>query len=304
MIISVGEILADMMGVTSGGETTYQQKAGGAPFNLGCAIKKLGGEIKFVGAVGNDLVGKFLIDYARQFDLSDYITVRGDANTTLAFVSHDESGERSFCFYRSHTADYMLDEIDEKLLDSASIIHIGSLMLGKETGRTYARNLAQKAKNANKTISFDVNYRSDIFSSESEAIGVFKQMIEFADIVKFSQEEVEIFGEEYINSLKDKLVLITLGKQGSKWLMNGDSGSADSISVNVVDTTGAGDAFYGAVLTKLDTTYPVVFDKTGVKSPKIMNEILRFANAVGALATEKKGAIDALPTIDEVQKRL
>ena len=129
-------------------------------------------------------------------------------------------------------------------------------------------------------------------------------MIEFADIIKFSQEEVEIFGEEYINSLKDKLVLITLGKKGSKWLMNGDSGNADSISVNVVDTTGAGDAFYGAVLTKLDTTYPVVFDKTGVKSPKIMNEILRFANAVGALATEKKGAIDALPTIDEVQKRL
>lgn len=304
MIVCVGEILADMMGVTENGVTTYEQKAGGAPFNVSCAIKKLGGDVRFVGAVGDDLVGKFLIDYASDLGLSDNILVRNDANTTLAFVAHDESGERSFCFYRQNTADYMLGDVDEKLVDNASIIHIGSLMLGKEVGRTYAHNLAQKAKELGKIISFDVNYRSDIFASESQAVSIFKQMIEYADIVKFSQEEVQIFGEDYVNSLKDKLVLITLGKDGSKWFISGKSGSAQSISVSVVDTTGAGDAFYGAVLTKLDTTYPVVFDKTGVKDNEKMNEILRFANVVGALATKKKGAIDSLPSVEEVNNLL
>ena len=304
MILCVGEILADMMGTTSDGVTVYEQKAGGAPFNASCAIKALGGEVAFVGAVGDDLVGQFLIDFACRRGLGEWVQKRNDANTTLAFVSHDEQGERSFCFYRKNTADFMLDEIDENLLEKASVIHIGSLMLGEELGRAYARVLAQRAKKANKCVSFDVNYRSDIFSSESEAKIIFKQMIGLADIVKFSQEEVEIFGKDYIDGLTDKLVLITLGKEGSVWQKGGESGHAQSIKVNAVDTTGAGDAFYGAVLTKLDMAYPAVLQKTDKIDCEKMNEILRYANIVGALATQKKGAIDSLPSAEEVNKLL
>lgn len=292
MILCVGEILADCYGKSVDGETVFTRKAGGAPFNLSCAVKKTGGEVFFVGSVGRDGFGEFLVKTAKTvlgeaFDIDR----REDANTTLALVENDEYGERSFSFYRKNTADYKLPEISDDLINSSNIVHIGSLMLGEQEGLDYAIALSKRVKALGKKISFDVNYRSDVFESEERAKEVFRMMIEQADIVKFSDDEVQIFGKDYVDSLKDKLIFVTLGKNGSKFIFNGKETVVPSIAVKSVDTCGAGDAFYGACLKGLD-------------EGKDLYETVRFANIVGALTTLKTGAIDALPTIEEVQKYL
>lgn len=298
MILCVGEILVDMIGGERDGVFCYERKAGGAPFNVACAVKKLGGSSAFVGAVGDDLVGEFLKSFASSRGLDGlYVATEKEHNTTLAFVEIDGRGERSFCFYRKYTADYRLPQIDDALLSKANIIHIGSLMLSEEIGRRYADELIERARRQGKTVSFDVNYRTDIFRDENAAIALYKRYIELADIVKLSEDEYGIFGAKYIDGLKG-LVCITLGSKGSEWKLGGRSGKAGTISVKPVDTTGAGDAFYAGLLKRLDGV-----DKSGY-TDDFLNDALRYANVCGALNTLGRGAIDSLPDGATVEKYL
>ena len=125
MILCVGEILVDMIAHENDGCISYLRKAGGAPFNVACSVSKVGIDSCFVGSVGNDTIGSFLCNFIEKQNLKDYyIEKQKDRNTTLAFVDLDEFGERSFCFYRKNTADYILPSISDDMLDSASIIHI------------------------------------------------------------------------------------------------------------------------------------------------------------------------------------
>lgn len=250
MILCAGEILADMIGAERDGVFVYERKAGGAPFNVACAVKKFGVKSAFAGSVGDDIIGGFLKDFVKSVKL-DGLCLESDAqrNTTLAFVQLDRHGERSFCFYRKNTADYRMPEIPDGLFDSADIVHIGSLMLSEDEGAAYAARLAKRASSAGKTVSFDVNFRTDIFKDKESAVSRYKTMLEAADIVKFSEDEVEIFGQDYIDGrLKEKLVCITFGGNGSEWRYLGRRNAVPSVKVKPVDTTGAGDAFYAGVL--------------------------------------------------------
>lgn len=314
MVLCVGEILADLLGTEKEDGFFYERKAGGAPYNVACAVKKLGGSAGFVGAVGDDLVGRFLKAHAekRGFDALE-ISVSQTQNTTLAFVEIDESGERSFCFYRKNTADFHLPEVSEKTLNAARIVHIGSLMLSADFGRTYAENLAKRAHAAGKIVSFDVNFRTDIFRGKAAATEAYRKMILLADVVKFSEEEAVLFRDLFSSgTMEQKLVAVTLGGKGSLWIWNGKQGDVPTISVTPVDTTGAGDAFYAGVLTELDRivaeTAPAGKGKNcapfGALSAEILNEIFRFANVCGALNTQGRGAIDFLPDRSAVEARL
>ena len=224
MVICIGEILADMQGHTCNEHMEFACFAGGAPFNVACCLKKLGIDTGFCGSVGYDTIGDFLIDIVKkqQFNYS-YIQRDKERNTTLAFVEVDSMGERKFSFYRKNTADaYLPHELIEQIVCLADIIHIGSLPLSSADGCAFVDELIAFAHNCNKKISFDVNYRSDIFSSEGEAIELYRKYIEEADIVKFSEEELLMFidgksVEERLCRLagKHKMVLLTLGSQGS-----------------------------------------------------------------------------------------
>ena len=300
MILCVGEILADMIGMKKDGNVIYERKAGGAPFNVACAAKTFGAKTSFVGAVGADLIGEWLIEFVKNRNLDGgRVYLDETRNTTLAFVELDEQGERSFCFYRKNTADYHIPNLSNETVESADIVHIGSLMLSEESGAAFAKNLALKSRELGKLVSFDINFRTDIFRDKNAALKAYGELIELADIVKFSEDEVDIFGESYVKEkLADKLVCITLGKNGSKWLYKGKSGVAPTICVKPVDTTGAGDAFYGGLLAKLD----------GVSSQnwtdEFLNEAFRFANVCGALNTLAYGAIDGLPSLETVENTL
>lgn len=300
MILCAGEILADMIGAERDGVFVYERKAGGAPFNVACAVKKFGVKSAFAGSVGDDIIGGFLKDFAKSVKL-DGLCLESDAdrNTTLAFVQLDRHGERSFCFYRKNTADYRMPEIPDGLFVSADIVHIGSLMLSEDEGAAYAARLAERARSAGKTVSFDVNFRTDIFKDKENAVSRYKTMLEAADIVKFSEDEVEIFGRDYIDGrLKEKLVCITLGGNGSEWRYLGRRNAVPSVKVRPVDTTGAGDAFYAGVLSRLDGLNKSEW------TDGVLNHALKFGNVCGALNTLGRGAIDSLPDLGLIQKTL
>lgn len=299
MLICIGEILADMIGEEKNGTTTYERKAGGAPFNVACALKKFGADVKFVGSVGDDLIGKFLIKYAADFGMdTEYIHRCEDRNTTLAFVELNEEGERSFCFYRKNTADYYMPAVSDELIKSADIVSVGSLMLADDTCVEYALDIIRRAHSFGKTVAFDVNYRTDIFRDKESAVRTYKKILAAADIVKFSEDEVETFTEEYVDSLSDKLVLITLGKDGSEWRYEGKRGRVPTITVKPVDTTGAGDAFFAGALSILNNNVGKPLTE------EILNESLRFGNIAGALNTTGRGAIDHLPDLDTIKTYL
>lgn len=300
MILCVGEILADMIGAENNGSFFYERKAGGAPFNVACAAKKVGAKTSFVGCVGDDLIGEFLIGFAQSQGL-DKLCIEKDngRNTTLAFVNLDSTGERSFCFYRKNTADYHLPEVPQDIFDGADIVYVGSLMLSEDCGRQYALKLAQRARQAGKLVAFDVNFRTDIFRDRQTAINVYKEILAVSDIVKFSEDEVEIFTEEYVEKeLDGKLICISLGGKGSRWIYCGQSAIVPSIKVSPVDTTGAGDAFFGGVLRGLDGVGKINW------IPEFLDKTFKYANVCGALNTLGRGAIDGLPDDATVQEKL
>ncbi len=297
MILCIGEILADMIGVRGDdGCVCYERKAGGAPFNVACAAKRFGATVGFYGCVGDDIIGDYLIGFAaaRQFD-AGRIERSKIGNTTLAFVELDGNGERSFCFYRKNTADPQLPVLTDAELGAADIVHIGSLMLSEKSGAEYARATADRAHKSGKKVSFDVNFRSDIFKDTASAVATYKSVIEKADIVKFSDTEVELFSSAYVDGLRDKLVCITLGENGSEWRYRGRKNVVPTVKVKPVDTTGAGDSFYAGVLTRLDGV-------SGEYTDELLDGALIFGNVCGALNTLGRGAIDALPDRKTVER--
>ena len=288
-----------MIGEEKNGSITYERKAGGAPFNVACALKKFGADVKFVGSVGDDLIGRFLIKYAKDFGMdTTYIHQNTERNTTLAFVELNEDGERSFCFYRKNTADYCMPDVSDELIKSADIVCIGSLMLADPKCVEYALDIAARAHALGKTVAFDVNYRTDIYRDRESAVETYKKILAVADIVKLSEDELETFTEDYVSGLTDKLVLITLGKNGSEWRYKGKKNRMPTITVRPIDTTGAGDAFFAGALSVLDK------NNGAPLTEQLLNDSLRFGNVAGALNTTGRGAIDNLPDLDTVNKYL
>lgn len=288
-----------MIGEEKNGSITYERKAGGAPFNVACALKKFGADVKFVGSVGDDLIGRFLIKYAKDFGMdTTYIHQNPERNTTLAFVELNEDGERSFCFYRKNTADYCMPDVSDELIKSADIVCIGSLMLADPKCVEYALDIAARAHALGKTVAFDINYRTDIYRDRESAVETYKKILAVADIVKLSEDELETFTEDYVSGLTDKLVLITLGKNGSEWRYKGKKNRMPTITVRPIDTTGAGDAFFAGALSVLDK------NNGAPLTEQLLNDSLRFGNVAGALNTTGRGAIDNLPDLDTVNKYL
>lgn len=301
MVLCIGEILADLIGEYDGVNVKYERFVGGAPLNVASGIKNLAGTAGFVGSVGDDIIGKFLCEYCidKKFDYFD-VKLDPHHNTTLAFVQNDPNGERSFSFFRQNTADYQIDFSRLESISKANIVHVGSLMLREEYGRKLAHKIMDIAKANGKLISFDINFRDDIFSSTTEAINIYLEYIKKADILKFSEEEVSLFtGSSNLESLNDlvnenQLVFVTLGSNGSYYQYKHLANKVDTVQIKPIDTTGAGDAFYACVLRYLDE---ISLEKL---TDETMVEILKKANYCGALACCKKGALSSLPSLVEL----
>lgn len=292
MILCIGEILADMIGESSNEKRlNFSAYCGGAPFNVAVNAKQAGAEVGFIGKVGKDPIGRFLTRFAEKVGF-DYLDIQTDKerNTTLAFVTLT-NGERDFAFFRHDTADFNIDEneIDLNKYENPNIVHIGSLMLSEEKGRDFAYKIIKKVRNAGKIFSFDVNFRMDLYKNAKEAVSAYEPFVNEADILKFSDDEILTYTgkkslEEAIKevSKKDRLLLITLGSRGSMYVYNELNGIISTEKVKPIDTTGAGDAFFGTVLATLDGKE---FTKENIENA------LKKGNGAGAEATQFMGAV-------------
>lgn len=291
MILCIGEILADLIGKEENGRHSYDMFIGGAPFNVAVNAKRAGAKVGFIGRVGKDPIGKFLITTAKKVNL-DYTDIQtdGERNTTLAIVSLN-NGERDFAFFRHDAADFNIDisKIDIKRYTDLNIVHLGSLMLSEEKGRVFAGNIVKTVKNEGKLLSFDVNFRMDLYNDTESAIKAYKPFIEAADILKFSDDEIKTYTKKEdlgaaVKAVKKEntLLLISMGSRGSMYVYNELSGVIPSKKVVPVDTTGAGDSFFGTALAYLD----------GKEFTKENIEIaLKKGNEAGAGTVLFKGAI-------------
>lgn len=306
-VICPGEALIDFVSTDLGKsikETSgFIKKAGGAPANVAAAISKLGAEAYFCGTVGNDAFGYFLEKTLKDNNINTDLMFKLDNhNTTFAFVSLMEDGERDFEFVRDADSCLSFNMINSNL-DKFDLYHFGSAtaFLDGELKKTYYK-LKEHALKNNKIISFDANYRKSLFSNnKDEFIKCSIDFIKDSDIVKLSEEEALLISgkddvnqaSKYITTLGCKNLIVTLGKQGSLVTSNNDQELVPTKELEMKDATGAGDAFMGAVLAQI------------LNAPhKDIMEIVKMANLVGGITTTKIGALESIPTWEEVLKYL
>lgn len=304
-VYCIGELLIDFIAENQGKDLSkakeFTKKPGGAPANVACSIAKLGGSSKFIGSVGDDPFGHFLLNILKENNVDISLAQKVRTFTTLAFVSIAEDGERDFVFSRG--ADKELEYSSEvKKNFTNNIIHLGAAtaLLGGKLEKTYGHYFFD-GLTQNTFISFDPNFRADLWRDE-EDIFVKKCMpfIEKADLCKFSLEEAQLLSgkddlNEACNVLHDlgaKIITITLGSEGTLLSTNEQKITIPSIDVKPIDTTGAGDSFIGCLLYQIAT----LKDPHAVLTDfELLKEMVSYANKAGAHTTTGFGAITSLP---------
>ncbi|EXB88920.1 hypothetical protein L484_003616 [Morus notabilis] len=309
-IVSFGEMLIDFVPTVSGVSLAeapgFLKAPGGAPANVAIAVARLGGKAAFVGKLGDDEFGHMLAGILKENGVSaDGINFDKGARTALAFVTLRADGEREFMFYRNPSADMLLEpeELNLELIKSAKVFHYGSISLIVEPCRSAHIKAMEVAKEAGALLSYDPNLRLPLWPSPKEAREQILSIWDKAEVIKVSDVELEFLtGSDKIDDESAlslwhpnlKLLLVTLGEHGCRYYTKDFHGSVEAFHVNTVDTTGAGDAFIGALLSK------IVDDQSIIEDEARLRAVLKFANACGAITTTKKGAIPALPTETEV----
>ena len=317
-IITLGEVLIDLTqtGTDENGIPQFKAFPGGAPANVAVAASRLGAKTGFIGKSGKDAFGLQLratldedhVDTSCLFET-------GDVPTTLAIVSVDADGERSFSFYRDPGADTQLtaDEAAAFLNGELPfILHFGSLSLTTEPSRDAALTAVKRARERGVLISYDPNYRAALWDSEEEAVCWMKAPLDMVDILKISDEELVLLtgtdnleeGSEKLGEYGIGLVMITLGSEGVFYRLcreceeNDLFGIVPSEKVCVCDTNGAGDTFLGAMLSRLSAKASEgdVF----TLNREELEGMLAFANRAAALTCSRAGAIPAMPTAEEL----
>ena len=304
-ILCIGEALIDMICTDKGSSLSdgnnFLKKAGGAPTNVAAAIAALGGNVALAAKVGIDPFGKHLIEVMNDFGVSTKWMLQ-DENyfTTFAFVSLMENGERDFYFNRGADGQLSRQEVEAIELDEFSIIHFGSAT-GFLPGPLQAayQGLLQKALLKDIFISFDPNYRHLLFKNDTQTfIDQSWNFLECCHFFKLSDEEaILITGAATLNDAVTILLektggvfAVTLGKEGTMLGFNNTTIIVPSIAIKPVDTTGAGDAFVGALLYQLS-------DKTLAQvkamSAEHWKQIVANANKAGARTCEYIGAMEA-----------
>lgn len=304
-ILCIGEALIDMICTDTGTSLSegqhFLKKAGGAPTNVAAAIAALGGEVELAAKVGADPFGKHLIDVMESFGVTTKWIFRDEHNfTTFAFVSLMDDGERDFYFNRGADGQLSWEEVDAVNLDDVSIAHFGSAtgFLPGPLQDAY-QNLLQKALQKNIFISFDPNYRHLLFKDNIETfVDQSWSFLNSCHFFKLSDEESMLLtgkltvkdAAEVLLQKTNAVFAITLGKEGTMLGYKNETEIIPSIKVKPVDTTGAGDAFVGAVLYQLNNKS---LQEIQSLTKEEWKHIIYNANKAGARTCEYMGAMEA-----------
>lgn len=267
-IIALGEVLIDFTpaGKSDRGRLLYECNPGGAPANMLSCLAQFGHDCRMIGCVGEDAFGEEIIAAIAGAGVDcRYMAKSKTAPTTLAVVSLKADGDRSFSFYRDNGADVSIspDDITDDMLDGASLVHVGSLSLTHEPVRSATHRLLELAREKGVPVSYDPNHRPLLWKSAEQAREGMKSLLPMADIVKVSDEEaVFLTGLDDLDAAARKLLVengnirvlfLTRGAQGSSYyLPSGKCGTLPGLSgAQIVDTTGAGDYFFGGAVSRL-----------------------------------------------------
>ncbi len=303
-ILCIGEALIDMICTDKGRSLVQGQhflkKPGGAPTNVAAAVAALGGVVELIAKVGDDAFGRQLVSVMEEFGVGTrWMKLSTDFFTTFAFVSLMEDGERDFVFNRGADGQLNLQEVEEVDLDDVAVVHFGSatgFLPGPLQAAYYG--LLQKALRKGIFISFDPNYRQLLFRNNTrEFVDHSWNFLDACQFFKLSDEEAMLITwratvADAVTVLTAKTratFAITLGKEGTLFGYGGDTEVIPSIPVVPVDTTGAGDAFVGAVLYQLTAAGKAL----GAVDAAAWRRIIANANKAGARTCEYLGAMEA-----------
>lgn len=310
--LCIGELLIDFVSttpdVTLAAAPGFVKAPGGAPANVAVGLAKLGIDAGFIGKVGADAFGDFLRETLAQSRVNtDSLIADATARTTLAFVATRSDGMKDITFYRHPGADIRLspDELDADAIQSAALFHYGSVSLSHSPSREATLEAIKAAKTGGALLSYDANLRLMLWDDADDAKRWIWEVMPYADVVKISEEEWEfIMGDvsfttgakRILEQQGASLVVVTLGEKGCYYTNGSAEGAVDGYAAKVVDTLGAGDAFVAAMLSQL-----LQHENLHSLDTSQLNAIMRYANAAGALATQKVGVIPALPTAAEIE---
>lgn len=310
-IITLGELLIDLTqgGTDENGNGKFTAYPGGAPANVAVAASRLGASTAFIGKVGNDAFGRSLAETLKK----DNVDTKGlyfdnEQPTTMAIVSVDESGERDFSFYRNPGADTQLtvaEAVEALSADMPKILHVGSLSMTNSPSKEACEEAVKFARENGAIISYDPNYRAALWDSEDHAVEMMKSLLPYADILKVSDEEMEMLtlvgdfeeGSRILAEYGAGIVLVTLGADGVFVRMGSKTATVPGFSVEVADTNGAGDTFLGAMLMQIATE---MTDPEDIWTQLL--GMVRYANKAASLTCSRHGAIPAMPSLDEMER--
>lgn len=307
---ALGEMLIDFTptGKTEAGIPVFEQNPGGAPANVAVQAARLGVPAGFIGKVGSDMFGTFLKQTLKDNGVdTKNMFLTSEAATSLAFVQLSETGDRDFSFYRDPGADTQIrfEDVDKDDLAAAKVLCFGSLLLTAEPARTAVPQIVSFAREHGVITAYDPNWRQPLWPDDETGIKAMKSLLPLADVVKAADEELEMLtgcdkiedGAKALFELGVKVVVVTRGAKGCVVCAKDGALSLPTYDTKVVDTTGSGDSFFGAFLTKLmESGKPV--------SALTLDELCaaaKFGNAAGSVCATKKGAIPALPDVKAIE---
>lgn len=309
-VVALGELLIDFTenGTSSQGNPVLEANPGGAPCNVLAMLNRLGHQTGFIGKVGQDMFGRQLESALEEVGIDTEGLVKDEKiHTTLAFVHTLEGGDRDFSFYRNPGADMMLteSELNDGMIENCRIFHFGSLSMTDEICRKATKKAIHLAKESGALISFDPNLREPLWESLEAAREQIAYGLSQCDILKISDNEIQWFtGEQdydkgvacLLANYPIRLVLVSLGKEGSRAYMDGIRvQAAPFLQENTIETTGAGDTFCACVL------HYVLEQGFRSYSEEEMKAMLTFANAAASLITTRKGALRVMPERQEIE---
>jgi fructokinase len=322
-ILSLGEVLIDLIPSTQLqlGETCYTPFPGGAIANVSVAIARLGGSSRFIGGISDDEFGQLLVQVLVDNHVdTQYIRIIKNAPTAIALVTIYAAGQRHFTFFRHHTADsqFQAGDLHWNAWHDTAVCHVGGVLLSTEPARTATLAAMEYTRRVGSIVSLDVNVRPALWASHAEIHTMLAKAIQRTDILKLSTEEAAFVSEQgslprdphdraWLTTLGKALlergphlVIITLGAEGALLLTANHSIEVPARPVRPIDTTGAGDAFMGAVLYKLVQQGCATPSDLLSLAEKDLNNLGTFASFVAGLSVTSYGGISSFPFIYEV----
>ena len=311
-LIAIGELLIDFIPHEKGRKlkevTSFTRVAGGAPANVCACVSKLGMHSVMLTKVGMDAFGDYLVDTLKDVNVDiSYIKRTDRANTALAFVSIDQKGERDFSFYRNPSADLLLEanEIEESLFHQNDVLHFCSVdLVDAPVKKAHEKAILYAEKN-DVIISFDPNLRFPLWKDKVAYRKTILEFIPKAHLLKISDDELFFITETSdlkasINSLfvgNVKVVILTKGALGATVYTKTSEIFVPSNKVQVLDTTGAGDAFIGAII------YRILKQKIDLDHLEVSidEDVIKFAHQVSSHVVSKYGAIPAMPELKDLK---